>query len=221
MTKLYCLSGLGVDERAYKFINPKNIELVHIPWIPHLSGESLEEYAKRLFISAELPEDYNLIGVSFGGMIACEFAKIRSPKELILLSTIRGRNEMPLHFKLGGLFHFTKLFSSRQMKKANFITYQMFGIKEAKHKVLIQEILADTNAKFLKWAMHALTTWKNKDVINGFRIHGDKDKLIPISNNPPDYIIKDGGHFIIVTHAEEITSLIEGRITTQIDSHQH
>ncbi len=77
--KLFCLSGLGVDHRTFKNLQLKDVELVHIPWIDPLKNESLTEYSRRLFESISIPEEYNLIGVSFGGMIAQEFEKIRKP----------------------------------------------------------------------------------------------------------------------------------------------
>ncbi|OFZ66683.1 MAG: hypothetical protein A3D92_25300 [Bacteroidetes bacterium RIFCSPHIGHO2_02_FULL_44_7] len=40
--KLFCLSGLGVDERAFVNFHPDGIELVHIPWIQPQKRESLK-----------------------------------------------------------------------------------------------------------------------------------------------------------------------------------
>lgn len=86
--KLYCLSGLGVDKRAFQNFHPEGIELVHINWIDPKKNEALEVYAQRLFETVDPEQDYNLLGVSFGGMIASEFAKIRKPKRMFFVSTI-------------------------------------------------------------------------------------------------------------------------------------
>lgn len=74
--KLYCLSGLGVDEKAFKNIKARDVDLVNVKWISPLPKESIKDYARRLFAELNPEEGYNLLGVSFGGMIAVEFAKI-------------------------------------------------------------------------------------------------------------------------------------------------
>ena len=78
--KLYCLSGLGTDERAFKHIHIEGVELVHVPWIDFKENESLQSYAKRLFEATKPEDDYNLIGLSFGGMIAAEWEKSKLQK---------------------------------------------------------------------------------------------------------------------------------------------
>lgn len=45
--KLYCLSGLGVDKRAFQNINVKGVELVHINWIDPVSNELLALYDRK------------------------------------------------------------------------------------------------------------------------------------------------------------------------------
>ena len=63
-SRLYCLSGLGTDQRAFQNFSLENIELIHVPWIDFLENESLESYAKRLFDVANPENGYNLIGLS-------------------------------------------------------------------------------------------------------------------------------------------------------------
>ncbi len=206
--KLYCLSGLGVDHRAYRNLQIYGVELVHIPWIDPEINESLSTYAKRLFESAQLPEKYHLIGVSFGGMLAQEFEKIRKPQSLYLVSTISDSFELPMIFRLGGKLRLHKILPIVLLKRANWFTYHFFGAKEKEDKALLKEILKDTDGSFLRWAMHAILTWKNGNRSNGIRIHGENDKILP-QRTTPDYAISGAGHFMIVTRGTEISELIE------------
>ena len=74
------MSGLGVDHRTFRNIIISNAEMINVPWIPPRNKESLKEYAHRLFESISPEQDTIYIGVSFGGMIAQEWALIQAPK---------------------------------------------------------------------------------------------------------------------------------------------
>lgn len=93
--KIYCLSGLGIDERAFANIHIPNYTLVFIPWIEPLENESLPSYAIRMFESTKIEDDYILMGVSFGGMIAQEFEKIKKPKHLFIISSMSSSESLP------------------------------------------------------------------------------------------------------------------------------
>lgn len=209
--KIYCLSGLGVDERAFKNIIPKGIELVHIPWIAPHKKESLNSYALRLFNSIPLETNYSLIGVSFGGMVALEFSKLRRPKNLFLISTIPSKSYLRPSFKFGAAFSLHKLLPTFLLKKTNLFTYYLFGIRSKEDKQLIKEILKETDGHFLKWAIHAIVNWKNKENINGTVIHGAKDRLLPRTKDV-HHSIENAGHFMIVTKGSTITKIIEAEI---------
>jgi len=204
--KLYCLSGLGVDERAFKNIKADGVELVHIAWIDPLPKETLEQYAKRLFDQIKPEDGYNLLGVSFGGMIATEFAKLKKPSSAYFISTVQSKGELPFLFKVAGLLQLHKIIPSRLLTKSNFIINYLFGVKTKEDKKLLKEILRDTDPKFLKWAMGAILSWKNR-YFSGIGIHGGKDKMLGYKRKM-DYVIPGGGHFMIVNRANEISAVI-------------
>ena len=75
-------------------------------------------------------------------------------------------------------------------------------------------ILDDTDLKFAKWAVGQLISWKNEDRLeNVIKIHGTKDKLIPLKSKINTEIIKDDQHFMIVDKAQEISDIINKEIT--------
>lgn len=204
--KVYCLSGLGVDHRAFRNFHIEGYELVHIPWVTPLKNESLSEYAKRLFERTDLPEDYHLVGVSFGGMIAQEFKKIREPKSLFLISTISDRSQLSGIFKLGGKLKLYKIVPRIFIVRTNILINYLFGVKAKEDKRLLKEILHDSDIRFFRWAMGAIVQWKNEDNSSGIRVHGTKDKILPIKSNP-DFSIQGAGHFMIVTDGKELSKL--------------
>ena len=205
--KLFCLSGLGVDHRAFRNLQIDGVELVHIPWIDPIKNESLTEYAGRLFQTVTFPEKYHLIGVSFGGMIAQEFEKIQKPASLFLVSTISRSTELSGLFKLGGKLKLHKIVPGSLIKRANWISYFLFGVKSKDDKMLLREILQDSESPFFRWAMGAIVQWKNTSRSSGIRIHGTKDKILP-QKVKPEISIQDAGHFMIVTHGEKLAQKI-------------
>ena len=203
---IYCISGLGVDERVFRNLNSEELELRHIPWIEPLPSESLEDYSKRLFGTAELPEEYNLMGLSFGGMIAQEFEKIRKPKNLFLISTCSGYDQLPVLIKMCKYLRLNKIVPKKFLNKYNSLIRYYFGANTPGVKSTLKEILKDTDPKFLKWAINALLHWKNQFSTAGVRIHGDNDKLIPAQKDT--VLISNAGHLMILSHPDELVNTI-------------
>ena len=98
-THIYILSGLGVDRRVFYKINFKGLNVTYLDWIAPIPTESISCYARRLSakITSESPV---LIGLSFGGMVAIEIAKIIDVQQVILLASAKGENELPKLYKL-------------------------------------------------------------------------------------------------------------------------
>ncbi|MFT5779437.1 MAG: pimeloyl-ACP methyl ester carboxylesterase [Crocinitomicaceae bacterium] len=212
--KIYCLSGLGVDKRAFQNIHIDGVELIHIDWIDTLPKESLANYSKRLYETIQPEPDYNLMGVSFGGMVAAEFAKIKQPSNLFLISTLNTRSELSRIFKIGAALKFHRIIPSGLMRRSNFMTNYLFGAKAKEDKKLLKEILRDTDPKFLKWAINALVKWENSVKPNGIKIHGSNDKMLPLKSKT-NHLIEGGGHFMIVTRGMEISEIIKMEISSE------
>ena len=149
-----------------------------------------------------------MLGVSFGGMIATEFAKFKQPSKLYLISTINSTTQLPFIFKIGSVLSLYKMVPTGIVRRCNFITNYLFGTNTKEDKKLLNEILRDTDPKFLKWAIGAIVNWKNTEKPKGIVIHGSNDKMLPI-NQETQYKIDGGGHFMIVNRGKEISAILE------------
>lgn len=90
------------------------------------------------------------------------------------------------------------------------MTNWMFGVRSGDEKKLLRDIIKDTDPDFLRWAVNEIIKWKNQITPeNALHIHGDRDKIIPVQNVKADQIVKNGGHFMTVTHSGEIGVLIK------------
>ena len=75
--------------------------------------------------------------------------------------------------------------------------------------MLFDNILAEANVSFLRWAIHAIITWPyvkpTKSIIH---IHGTDDTLLPLHFVQADYVIKGGSHFMVYSLAKEVSSVL-------------
>ena len=211
---IYFLSGLGADSRAFKYLTfPANTEIVFIDWLIPEKNEPLRSYAKRIAEKIDHSKPFILVGLSFGGILATEILEFITPQKTILLSSVTRRQELPFYYRMVGFFKLNKIIPLKSTNKINFLTNWVFGISAPKDKLLLAEILAATNSEFSRWAVNEILNWKRTVTpSNLIRIHGNKDRVLPMIKFKPDFLIKDGGHLIVVTQAKEISKILEAAI---------
>ena len=174
------LSGLGADKRVFDFLDLHGFKLIHIEWIKPLEDEKIESYAHRLLrqIKTSRPR---MIGVSFGGIIAIEIAKQIEINELILISSVKTKTDIPFRYRLAGNLWMNKLIPAPLYPKANFVVYWLFGVRKKKEKELLKAIMDDADNDFVDWATNEIVTWENeKQVPNVVTIHGTADRIFPL-----------------------------------------
>lgn len=205
MKDLFFLSGLGADKRVFEYLDLRAYKVHFMEWIDPLDDESITDYAIRLSGKITIPNPI-LIGVSFGGLVAIEIGKQMATEKIIIISSARTKENLPttaLYRRL--MLH--RFLPTRFIKKPNKILFWLFGVKNKKERDLLRDIMADTDERFFRWAIHQIMIWENEMLLdNTVHIHGLKDRLIPFTT--ADYPIADGGHLMIMTHAAEIDVIL-------------
>jgi hypothetical protein len=215
---VYLLSGLGADERAFKqFKLSTNYNCIHIVYIEPKFKESIEAYAFRITEQIYASRPFALIGLSFGGILAMEIVAYLKPVTTVLISSITNKKELPFLYKLAGICKLNKLIPPKKVNKANWLTYWMFGIKEKKEKEMLQQILTSSSTDFSVWAVDQILNWKRKlPQPSIYRIHGTKDRILPITNFTPNEVIINGGHLLILQQGLQISKLVEAHLNKYI-----
>lgn len=209
--KIYGISGLGADKRVFDFLT-LDFEFIPIDWITPNKNESIKNYSKRLSSVIDTNNDFCLIGVSFGGLIATEISEILNPKMTILISSAHTKYELRPIFRLLGKTKLIKLLPTSLFDPPRLIAKYVFG---AKNNELLNNILDDTDLNFSKWAVIELINWKNTTKqVNIFKINGTNDKLIPPRGNTEMKLIDKGEHFMIVDRADEVSEIINAKMKT-------
>ena len=206
--RIYCFSGLGADERVFKYLKlDKDFELIPIAWITPNHNESIRNYAKRISENLNTDQPYGILGVSFGGLVAQEVSMVLNPKFIFIISSINDEIQIPfvLKFVPKWIINLSPAFLFNIPKP---LAYYLFSTGK---KALLSEILEDTNPRFVKWAIGSLKSWNSRlNLENVHYISGEQDRLFkPLKDA---VIIKDGGHFMIVDQAEEISAIINNAL---------
>lgn len=74
----------------------------------------------------------------------------------------------------------------------------------------MNQIIADSDMNFVKWAIDAILRWKNSGIPpNLVHIHGTADALLPYRFVKADYTIMNGKHVMPLDKHEEISRLLK------------
>ncbi len=203
--KIYGISGLGADKRVFQYL-ALDCEFIPIDWIEPLRDEHIEDYSLRLAKIINQNENFGILGVSFGGLIATEISKKIKPKLTILISSAETKRELRWIYRVIGRSGLINIIPARFIDLPRIIAYWLFGTEK---RELLKSILDDSDLKFTKWAIKELTSWRNIESLdNCIKISGSRDKLIPPAKNKKEKLIKGGQHFMIVDRANEISKII-------------
>ncbi len=212
MKKIYCISGLGADERVFQNLHVPGVNFEYIKWLVPRKGESIEDYATRMNASVEGDHPV-LMGVSFGGMMSIEMAKQKPVQKIIIISSVKSHEELPPWMKITGKLHLNALIPERSPQWFSQFADFFLGAENEQEKILAKHFRNNVSSDYLHWAIDKVIKWQNTQQPGPiFHIHGTLDKTFPIRNIQPTHVIKNGGHFMVMNKADEISAIIEGII---------
>ncbi|MBT3542608.1 alpha/beta hydrolase [Flavobacteriaceae bacterium] len=204
---VYCMPGMAASPKIFEFISlPKPFRIHLLSWIPPDKEESLSSYAKRMCerITSENPI---LLGVSFGGVLVQEIAKHIPVQKVIIVSSIKTNEELPLPMKMARTTNAHKLLPTQWINNLDALALFAFGKGIKKRLELYQKYLSERNPDYLNWSINALVNWDQVEVPTSVvHIHGEKDTVFPIKYLSNPYIRIKGGHAAIMTQAQWFNS---------------
>ena len=208
MNNIYCISGLGADDKVFSKFNFGEDKVHYIHWEIPEKNEPISNYARKLScqIHHETPV---LIGLSFGGMICIEIAKIIPVKMVILISSIKSVHELPYWMKLCGKLNLDKLFPMRSFRLIEPLENYNLGLETQSERDMVNHYRRNVNSIYSDWAINNILNWKNEwKPDHLFHIHGDRDRIFPIKKIKADHIIPTGGHFMIMNRAVLVNEIV-------------
>ena len=204
----YLIPGLGADERVFRGLRlPGPATVLH--WLPPISPtEPLRHYAARLAEAVPLSQPCWLVGVSFGGLLALEIGRLRPLARVVLISSLADASQLPPMLRLGRATGLYRLVPFGLLPRLPRVAQWFFGARNGREYRLLARILRDTDPVFARWATRQLLHWDSTGVPRAVRLHGTHDRLLPPGRSPVDYALPGAGHFMIVSHAAQLSRVL-------------
>lgn len=210
--KIYLIPGLGADKRMYQpqlKLWPEAEVLEHLTPV---RGETLTQYAARLAPSIDTAAPFILIGTSLGGMISLELTKYVKPEKVILIASVKGRDELPTFIRSMRYLNFHRLIPPGIYKHVNgLMAARLDSRRDSSVASLIREMTIDASPLFIDWAINAVINWKPAFILpeNLVHIHGSNDTLFPLKYIKQPIIIKNGSHVMNLTLSAEVNKALQ------------
>lgn len=210
MKTIYCISGLGATEKAFSKLNIPDYKLKVIDWLLPLPKETIENYAARMREEI-IDSDPILMGLSFGGIMCIEIARQITVQKIIIISSVKSDKELPFWMKTAGKLKLNKMLPIKSnYKLSEPIQNYLLGVSTAEEKEVAAASRKQANTQYVKWAVDKVLNWKNNwQHPQLIHINGDADKMFPLKKIKPTHIVKNGGHFMIMNKAAEVSALIQ------------
>lgn len=206
---IYFLPGLGADHRLFDGLTISGHKVAHIRLPVPARYQTMREYAEEISKQIDTSEEFILIGVSLGGMIACELATITKPQKVILISSARNYQEIPAPYRFQGRTRINRIIPGWLLK---YGAVALQGICESdswKHRRFFRKMILAKPAIYYKRTVDMIVNWNRADSDpNIIHVHGTGDRTLPFKLVKPHHVIERGSHMMVYTRAREINQIL-------------
>lgn len=208
-THLYFVPGLAASSKIFEYLTlPKErFECHFLEWkMPFSVDESIVAYSLRMCEEIK-HENPVLVGVSFGGIVAQEMSKHIVCKQIILISSLKNKSELPTFLKIAQITKIYKLFPAKFVANIELYTAYFLGNYLQKRAKLYKKYLSVRNPMYLHWGIYNVLHWKQKETLtNVEHLHGTADVVFPIKYISNCIKIPNGSHEMVLMNSKIISS---------------
>ncbi len=197
---VYFMPGMAANPSIFKNIElPKDRFEQHLlEWFVPDRGMDLSSYAKKMCKKIS-HENVVLVGVSFGGILVQEMAKIIPTRKLIIVSSVKLTSELPKRMLFAKYTKVHKLLPTGLVNNVELLAKYAFGETVTERLALYEQYLSLRDKYYIDWAIDQMVNWgQNAYSPDLIHIHGDKDAVFPIRNIDNCVSVKKGTHTMII-----------------------
>jgi len=197
---VYMMPGMAANPTIFEYIKlPEEQFKMHwLEWMMPKTNESLQDYAKRMCDKIKHKRPV-LLGVSFGGILVQEMAKIIEVRKLIVVSSVKSKYELPKRMKFAKFTKAYKVLPTQLLGNIQLLKKYAHGKTLKKRIDLYEKYMSFNDKKYLDWAIEKIVTWDQEEPISGaIYIHGDKDMVFTHSCQGNCIVLKGGTHIMII-----------------------
>lgn len=211
--RVYTIPGLGADKRLFDKLMLPGHTLHHLEWPRMREGSTMRQFAQALLPQLDTSAPHALVGVSMGGMVAQELASLTGAQRVVIISSWKGRKEMPWNMTMMRGLHPERLVSDVAVRRViPFLRVLRWtlGLEDRASQQLGQAMLATFSARDLRVMINAVIEWDGPTTpVQGLvHIHGDSDRLMPIGLINAPVVIARGTHFMVYSKAAEVSAAV-------------
>lgn len=210
------MPGMAANSSIFENLKlPESDFALHrLEWFVPDAEMSLSQYAKKMANKIK-HENPVLLGVSFGGILVQEMAKIVAVKKVIIVSSVKHTSELPKRMIFAKYTKVHKLLPTGLVNNVELLAKYAFGETVNKRLELYEQYLSIRDKYYLDWSLDQIINWKqNNYPENLTHIHGDKDPVFPIGHVKNCITVKNGTHTMIIHRArwfnEHLPAIILG-----------
>lgn len=197
---VYFMPGMAASSKIFEYIElpETQFQIHYLEWLIPIDNELLSEYARRMSDKIEHKKCV-LLGVSFGGVLVQEMSKYLNVQKLIIVSSVKSKNELPKKMILAKVTKAYKLLPVQLLSNIDLFSKYVFGNNITKRMELYKKYLSVNDSNYLNWAIENMVCWDQAEAIPDIiHIHGDHDPVFPIKNIGTCIVVKNGTHIMIL-----------------------
>lgn len=194
------MPGLAASPDIFKDIAlPEEVFQSHyLEWFIPDKGMNFREYAARMCEQVTQANPV-LIGVSFGGCLVQEMARLLSPRKVIIVSSVKKTTELPRRLRFARLTRIHRLLPTGLVAHVKLLRRYAFGERLGKRLELYEKYLSVRDKSYIDWSIEQIVTWKQDTPPPGIvHIHGEKDAVFPIQYIDQCITVQNGTHTMII-----------------------
>jgi len=142
------------------------------------------------------------LGVSFGGMLVQEMAKIIQVKKVIVVSSVKSKHELPKRMIFAKYTKVHKLLPTSLVNNVELLAKYAFGESVTKRLHLYEKYLSIRDKYYIDWSIDQIVNWQQEaPPSNIVHIQGERDAVFPLVNIKDCIVVKNGTHTMIIHRA--------------------
>ena len=200
-THVYFMPGMAASSLIFERIKLDDsiFEIHLLEWIMPKKNQTLQDYAKNMALKV-VHNNVVLIGVSFGGVLVQEMAHFLEVKKVIIISSVKSNEELPLRMKVAKKTKAYKLLPTGIAQNIEVLAKFSFGSVIKQRLVLYEKYMSMRDKAYLDWSIEQIIMWERQVVDpNIIHIHGDADEVFPAKNIKDFINVKGGTHIMILS----------------------
>lgn len=198
------MPGMAAGPSIFKWLSfPEDrIQVHYLEWFVPEKGMTLRQYAERMGKEINEPDPV-LIGVSFGGMLVQEIAKVMEVRKVIIISSVKLASELPRRMRFAKYTGLYKLLPTSLVNNVEFLAKYALGETVTGRLELYNEYLSVRDKRYIDWSIAQIINW-NQDVYpdNLVHIQGEKDAVFPVTHIHDFIPVSNGTHTMILHRAK-------------------